>query len=76
MKPYSMMNFKNLKDNLKELKKWKKNIKPKDPLRGLNGELARKVSAGLAGHRSGNLTEEEIKTIERIQKEYDEKYKG
>lgn len=42
-----------------------------DPLRGLSGELNRKVLAMLAGHRSGKLTEEEAKEIEKIQSEYD-----
>jgi len=63
-----------LKVRLEDIKKKSKYV-PLDPLRGLTGELRRKVSAGLAGHRSGVLTREEVENIDRIQSEYDRSHK-
>lgn len=64
------IDFDKLKVRLEEIKK-KSKYTPLDPLRGLTGELNRKVSAGLAGHRSGALTREEVEKIDKIQSEYD-----
>ena len=60
-----------LKIKLDEIEKNKPKEKMIDPLRGLTGELNRKMLAGLAGHRSGKLTIEEEEEIKRIQLEYD-----
>jgi hypothetical protein len=63
------MNYEKLKDKLENM-----TPKPKqkmiDPLKGLKGELRRKMLANLAGHRSGAMTEEEDKEIKRIQSKY------
>jgi hypothetical protein len=60
-----------LKNRLKEIEINAKNVPPIDPCRGLSGELLRKMLAGLAGHRSGVLTEKENEEIEKIQLSYD-----
>ena len=67
------MDFDKLKNRLDEINKSltsPRNI-PLDPLRGLKGELERKMLAGLAGHRSGVLSEEESSQIDKIQAKYD-----
>jgi len=42
-----------------------------DPTRGLRGDLLKKMIAGLAGHRSGNMSESELQEVAKIQSEYD-----
>ena len=68
-----MIDLEILKNNLDRIEKEKSWPKHLDPLRGLKGELRRKVLAGLAGHRSGVLTEEESKTVAEIQERFDRK---
>lgn len=63
------MDIKKLKRKLVSLKF--NQFIPEDPLRGLEGELRKKMLAGLAGHRSGNLTAEELIKIKKIQSDYD-----
>ena len=62
-----------LSARLEELEEERKipRIRVPDPMRGLTGELARKMSAGLAGHRSGVMTCAEEKEVERIQAKFD-----
>lgn len=68
--------FKKLIYKLKKIHANSKKTSPTDPCRGLSGKLLKKVLAGLAGHRSGALTEKEIIEIEKIQKDYDLKNKN
>ncbi len=69
---YFSIDFDKLNENLKQIQKDSGKSIPKDPLRGLTGELARKQLCGLAGHRSGILTKEEFDEIEKLQFEYDQ----
>lgn len=70
-----MVDYNRLSNSLKNLNsKQKKNSL--DPLRGLSGELRRKVLAALAGHRSGVLTDEELAEMEKIQLDYDLKHRN
>jgi len=64
------MDFDKLKNRLKEIEELPKTF-PIDPARGLKGDLLRKVVAGMAGHRSGILTDEDEKRIKQIQLKYD-----
>lgn len=69
-----MIDFDKLKISLDKIESKRSNPqipKPIDPTRGLKGELLRKMIAGLAGHRSGNLTKEESAEIEKIQSDFD-----
>lgn len=66
-----MLDFDKLKQRLEEIHQNRTKVPPPDPLRGLPENLRRKVCAGLAGHRSGVLTKEEIEIMESLQKEYD-----
>ena len=47
---------------------------PLNPCRGLTGELNRKMIAGLAGHRSGNFSDEEWLEVQRLWADYDQKF--
>jgi len=76
---YLNIDLTKLKKSIKEINKNKKSKNQKiamsDPIRGLDGDLRKKVLAGLAGHRSGKLTAEEQNEIYVIQCEYDARNK-
>ena len=67
-----MIEYPKLKKRLEEIEAASEKEIPIDPTRGLSGELLKKMVAGLAGHRSGNLTEAEKEEIRQIQAEYDQ----